>query len=727
MTLTILGNGIAQSKEYDVLLDPNVTILPAALQEEWSSNYMWYPGQLAAYYQQQCAQISKERCVNVGYPGNFFAKNNHAYFKREIKLNRESTLSWEGPTGITLFVNGIPQSAPDKQVKLPAGKTSLLFEVITEESLPCIILKGEGLDQTDKWQVSMDKIYWTIPESDARYNQPESLPDGPQDITAQVKPTQIYPMRNASLKGTNQISIGKNGYILVDFFHLEIGSLTFNAKGKGTITIRVGETPEEALERSDKVLEQYPLEPIVLSATESSYTIPERAIRFVSLECDGGAEISDLTFNAHAWPVEYQMQFETNDEYINNLFKMSRATLHASMHRFYLDGIKRDFLPWSMDALVSTLGGDYLFGEQQLSKNGISIALMPLNPQLTDIGIPDYPLHALFGLKQNYLRYGDLATSLQYKDRIIQLLDFYASIVDENGFVHGNYGDRQFGYTPGWSTANGPARKGIASYAQIMLYYNYETGAYFANLWKEKGLADKYHKLAQDLKKKIFEQFWDENKRAFINGTMNDGITVDGRLSHHAQYWAILADIFPVEAYDNLFENILPNLPTYYTSVSYEKGYEFMAYAKAGRIKELWDFIYRVFGDWMDQGHTRFPENFSTEASRSEQMVFYKRPYGLSLCHGANGVPVVVGALNGLVGFSQSTVKTNEYTFKPELLNLEWINCKVPVKEGYITLQLKAKGECTIEIPENCTVKMITKGQTLILKKSGVHSFNLAQ
>ena len=40
------------------------------------------------------------------------------------------------------------------------------------------------------------------------------------------------------------------------------------------------------------------------------------------------------------WPVEYQMQFETDDEYINNLFKMSSATLHTSMHRFYLDGVE---------------------------------------------------------------------------------------------------------------------------------------------------------------------------------------------------------------------------------------------------------------------------------------------------------------------------------------------------------------------------------------------------
>lgn len=717
----------AQTKEFDPSLDPNVTIVSRQSQEEWNSRYMWYPGQLAAFYQQQCARISKERCVNVGYPGKFFAKNNHAWFRKEVRLKKESSLCWEGPSDIILYINGVKQSVSGKQVILPVGRSSLLFEVTTDDSLPCIILKGAGLENPDEWQVSMDKEHWTIPESAVMYNKPGVLPDAPQDMTARIKPSQILPMRNAEMQGKDGISIGKNGYVLIDFFHLEIGTLTFQAKGKGTITVRVGETPEEALERDDKKLEQYPLAPVTLSEEGGTITLPERALRYVSLECDKGAEITSLRFDASLWPVEHQMQFETDDDYVNNLFKMSSATLHTSMHRFYLDGVKRDFLPWSMDALVSTLAGDYLFGDQHVSKNGISIALMPLDPQKSDIGIPDYPLHALFGLKQNYLRFGDLATSLQYKDRIIQLLDFYASIVDENGFVHGNYGDRQFGYTPGWSTYNGPVRKGVAAYAQIMLYYNYVTGAYFADLWKESALADRYRKLARNLKKKIFEHFWDDDRKVFINGTMNDNVTVDKRISHHAQYWGILADIFPEEHYDNLFENILPNLPNYYEVVSYEKGYEFLAYAKAGRIKELWDHIYGVFGDWMDQGHTRFPENFMMNASRARQLVFYNRPYGLSLCHGANGVPVVVGALNGLIGFSQSSMKTNEYTIKPELLHLKWIHSRIPVKEGYIVLKLNAEGESTIDIPAGCTVRIIKKigKKPLVLREQGGYSFRL--
>lgn len=717
----------AQTKEFDPSLAPNVTIVSRQSQEEWNSRYMWYPGQLAAFYQQQCARISKERCVNVGYPGKFFAKNNHVWFRKEVRLKKESSLCWEGPSDIVLYINGVKQSVSGKQVILPVGRSSLLFEVTTDDSLPCIILKGAGLENPDEWQVSMDKEHWTIPESAVMYNKPGVLPDAPQDMTARIKPSQILPMRNAEMQGKDGISIGKNGYVLIDFFHLEIGTLTFQAKGKGTITVRVGETPEEALERDDKKLEQYPLAPVTLSEEGGTITLPERALRYVSLECDKGAEITSLRFDASLWPVEHQMQFETDDDYVNNLFKMSSATLHTSMHRFYLDGVKRDFLPWSMDALVSTLAGDYLFGDQQVSKNGISIALMPLDPQKSDIGIPDYPLHALFGLKQNYLRFGDLTTSLQYKDRIIQLLDFYASIVDENGFVHGNYGDRQFGYTPGWSTYNGPVRKGVAAYAQIMLYYNYVTGAYFADLWKESELADRYRKLARNLKKKIFEHFWDNDRKVFINGTMNDNVTVDKRISHHAQYWGILADIFPKEHYDNLFENVLPNLPNYYEVVSYEKGYEFLAYAKAGRIKELWDHIYGVFGDWMDQGHTRFPENFMMNASRARQLVFYNRPYGLSLCHGANGVPVVVGALNGLIGFSQSSMKTNEYTIKPELLHLKWIHSRIPVKEGYIVLKLNAEGESTIDIPAGCTVRIIKKigKKPLVLREQGGYSFRL--
>lgn len=728
LTLLCLSCGHAVAREFDPLLDPEVRVVARPGGEVWDNEYMWYPGQLAAFRQENCARISKERCVNVGYPGKFFAKSNKAYFKKTMRSGKALGVKWAGPESVVLYVNGVRQPSEESMARIPAGKSEIMFEVTTVgDRLPCILLDGEGFRDNSGWLASMDGEYWTLPESAPCYNDPEVAPDAAREITAIIRPRDIFPLRNSEAMGPDGLRIGRNGYALVDFFHLELGALVFRAKGNGSITIRVGETPEEALERDESKFEQYPMAPVVLSVADTTVRMPVRALRYASIECDSCVEISDIRFEAEVWPVEYGMRFESDSEYVNDLFGMSAATLHASMHDFYLDGIKRDFLPWSMDALVSTFGGDYLFGDQQVSRNGISIALMPLGPDMSDIGIPDYPLHALIGLKQNYLRYGDLETSLQYRDRIVQLLDFYASIVDEDGFVHGNYGDPQFGYTPGWSTYNGPARKGIASYAQIMLYLNYEIGAYFSELWKDKGLSRKYGTLAAALKEKIFERFWDEEKKAFINGTMNDGVTVDGRISHHAQYWAVLAGLFPEKYYDHLFTKTLPSLPNYYSSISYEKGYEFLAYAKAGRVRELWDYVYRVFGDWMDQGHTRFPENFMPEASRAKQLEFYRRPYGLSLCHGANGVPVIVGIINGLAGFSQSDTRPSEYMVRPELLDLGWFELRIPIKEGYIDMHCSAEGASSIEIPAGCSVKVITgkDEKPVLLRSAGRYEFNL--
>ena len=86
-----------------------------------------------------------------------------------------------------------------------------------------------------------------------------------------------------------------------------------------------------------------------------------------------------------------------------------------------------------------------------------------------------------------------------------------------------------------------------------------------------------------------------------------------------------------------------------------------------------------------------------------------------------------VGALNGLIGFSQSSMKTNEYTIKPELLHLKWIHSRIPVKEGYIVLKLNAEGESTIDIPAGCTVRIIKKigKKPLVLREQGGYSFRL--
>src|SRR5690606_848920 len=118
-----------------------------------------------------------------------------------------------------------------------------------------------------------------------------------------------------------------------------------------------------------------------------------------------------------------------------------------------------------------------------------------------------------------------------------------------------------------------------------------------------------------------------------------------------------------------------------------------------------------------------FPENFSYKKNRNEQLVFYNRPYGLSLCHGANGVPGIVAGLHGIAGFSQSDARPNHYTLRPDLMDLEWANIAFQVKEGKIKLKLSKSGKQEVEIPENCTVTFVNRDNSVKkITKKGIYT-----
>lgn len=717
MAIAAVGTAGAQKNfQYDPLLDPTVEILESPVRNG-GGEFMWYPGQLSAHLQQKRMKESAERCVNVGYPGKFYAPVYKASFRKDLSLSSETKVEWTSTGNVKLFINGQQKDVASNSAVLPKGKSKVMFEVAAEDNLPSIKILLDGKVSAEGWSASLDGSYWNFAETSPIFGTAGRTPLDDPEIQVVIKPESVISVRNA-IVDEDWIVIEKNGYVLIDFFHLEMGEVSFKAKGKGKLVVYVGESPEETLNEDTKIFEQVPIAPYVLSGEETVITLPEMALRYVKLFTDGECEISDIKFTAKMWPVEFLASFECNDERMNDIWKASIATLHTSTHGFYLDGIKRDYLPWSMDAVLSTFGADYIFGDQQTSRNSLSVALLPYNPTFEDIGIPDYPLHALIGFKQYLKRYGDFNTILAYRDRMEQLLRFYETLQDEDGFI-GRMGI--WGFVPGWATRQGPDKKGTPAYAQIMLYYNYVIGAEFAAKWGDRKLVKYCNDKAEALKKSIFKHFWNEEKGLFVNGYKQNG-ELDEGISHHAQYWAMLAGIFPEERSEAWFERV-SNIPYYKSYVSFEKGYEFLAYAQARKVEQMWDFLFTVFGDWLNQGHTRFPENFSYTKSKNEQLVFYSRPYGLSLCHGANGVPGIVAVLNGIAGFSQSDSKPNQYTLQPDLIHLEWANVEFPVKEGEIKLKLTKNGADTVEIPEGCRVDYIGRdGKKTTLTKKGVYN-----
>lgn len=707
------------SVAYDPLLDPDVTLLQNVC-SAGEAPWMWYPGQLAAYSQRKCLQESDARCVNVGYPGNFYAPVDSAMFRTELISKIPTNLIWHATGRVTAYVDGIPVDSQSGNIVIGKGKHRLVFKVSGGVSLPSLLVEDSGL----KWQASVNGVDWVPAEWDSRRCNPEYYPDNMPEIIAQIPPKTIMPVRNTKVEAS-AINIGKNGMVLIDFFHLEKGRISLVARGNGKLRFYVGETAQEAFNRDVKKFEQFDIEPVILDASYRRIELPVRALRYLAIESEDNAHIDSLILNAEVSPVDFKMSFNCDDDHINDIFNMGAATLHASTHDFYLDGIKRDFLPWSMDAVASTFAGDYLFGDRQVSRNCISVAMLPKNPKQSDLGIADYPLHALIGLRHYLQRYGDDGILEQYRDRVLELMDLYTSLVDEKGFL--TQSASKTGFIPGWSTKNGPDGRGVPAYAQMMLFANYKIAADLCRVWHLGERVRDYERKASILRANILSEFWDSDKSAFINGYDRRGKR-DTRISHHAQYWGVLTDLFPKEHYDVLFTKVLPAIPHYYEDISYEKVYEFMAYSKAAHIPKMWRFLEVVFGDWMKQGHSRFPENFSPAASAAGQLGFYGRPFGLSLCHGANGAAPIVAVLNGILGFTNKTdivSGSGEYDIIPDMMHLRHIDARIPIKEGFIELHLRKGDVSNIVIPDGCCVNISDKGKLRRIKGSGSYTFIL--
>lgn len=675
---------------FDPMFDSQCHVQQKNGGDEWPGAYMWHPGQLAAWLQADNLARSKGRCVNVGYPGSYYKRSETTLFQANTDLDNAGMLDWRSTGEVQLTLDGEVQECKGNQFEIPAGKHELQILVTSQSRVPALIVKGAGLEDDNCWTASTDGENWSPVESDSRYCCPESFPDEKQEVLVTIP-----------YEGKFKLKAGEQR--LVDFKYLELGYVRLHVKGNARLAFSVGETAAEARNTDIRGFEQYALDTLSIEG-EQDISLEEHALRYLNITAvEGECTVSDLHFDAEMWPVKPEMGFECDDEELNDIFNAATATMHTCMHNFYLDGVKRDFLPWALDAVLSSIGADFAFGDRQMGRNGISIALLPDHPSKEDIGVCDYPLHALIGLQQEYLRYGDLKTSLMFQKRIIDQMNVYMSLQDENGFISA---DGDWGFIPGWDLQNGPERSGTAAYAQMLLMENFRIAARFARLWEMPELAETYTARADFLEKSIKDCFWDADRRVFINGLRPDG-SRDERISHHSQYWAVLTGLYPEAGYGHLFEEVYPSIPNYFGDVSFEKGYEAMAFAKAGYTAEFIDIMKKIFGVWLEKGHTRFPENFMVYESEAKQLEFYDRPFGLSLCHGANGVAPVCTVVYGLFGFRQDMEHPGEYTVSPKLSGLKYMKGYFPVKEGRITIQVSEDGEVNVDAPDNCTVRVL--------------------
>src|SRR5947209_10664263 len=103
---------------------------PASTAKEWNAQWIWYPGQLAAYRHSRRVRLAMNRCSSVGYPANFRQPVTAVYFRKSGTADRDVPLRWAAPVGrVRATIGGRGGDITSRQGVLRAGQSGIEMHI----------------------------------------------------------------------------------------------------------------------------------------------------------------------------------------------------------------------------------------------------------------------------------------------------------------------------------------------------------------------------------------------------------------------------------------------------------------------------------------------------------------------------------------------------------------------------------------------------------------------
>jgi hypothetical protein len=648
----------------------------------WNAQWIWYPGQLAAYRHARRVQLAMERCTSVGYPGNFRQPQPQAWFRKTGVASQDTHLRWAAPISrVRTIIGGRTRDVTLRSDVLRSGESDIAVQIDFAQSLPCLLLEGGDFSTSTAWEASLDGEHWMPVETGGGSN-PDLLPDAPGEVTVRLPVDRVvYPAGPA--QAVYPIASGRD--VLLDFHETELGSLCFVVRGKGQMTVQVGESIAEVQDPDERQFEQFPLAPISLTDESRRIQLPQRALRFARFSTSGEAELRNVRFDASLWPANESGHFESSDPELNLIWKVAVSTLRSNMHDFYLDGIRRDALLWH-DGPLSLEAYERVFFDADLSRQTLIGETLPEHPAIRDVGIIDAPMYDVIGFEREYLVRGDAGFSRMFRDRIEDIVRFYERLQNERGFVDAARVE-PYGYFPDWSATrqSGPDQHGTPAYGQMLLAGMFAAAARLAAAWNDEALQNRCRSARRRLAAAVREAFWRPNDGLFANGLDRDG-KLDERFTSFAQAFAVAFGIAQPEEYVSLFHflNDETRRPAHY---SLSQVVELTAYARAGRADLA---VKRLKSAWLpmiQRGYWRFFEDIEPALDANQQLAMYGFKFGNSLCHAWAGAAPVMAISRGILGIEPIEPGYSVCSVNPQRCGLEWFRGAVPSPTGAIEVE----------------------------------------
>ncbi len=682
--------------------------------------WIWYPGDFEIVLANKMQNRRTER--GTFFPV-FWKIDSHSVlidFHKVFDVPAAETVDIYVEGAYNVKLDGKAFEGSPKQITVPAGKHKINIKVFNQTNVPAIYVKGKTIVSDATWLVTFEDKEWideTGKASDISATKWLNAGSWNFNSPAQLPSQFVLPVREQTAvsneKGTNSM--------LVDFGKETFGFIKLHGlKGKGKLSVYYGESKEEAL--STEHCET--LDRVEVNSTEKKDQTMElsKAYRFVNVQYDDGVTLDSVSMLYEYADVKEQGSFTCNDEEINNIYEVSKYTFELNTREFFIDGIKRDRWIWSGDAYQSYLMNYYLYYDSETVKR-TTYALRGKDPVTGHINtIMDYTFFWFLGIYDYYLYTGDTHFIAQNYDRMKTLMDYVLARRNKDGLMEWMSGDWIF---IDW--AAGLSKKGEVSFEQLLFARSLETMALCANIADDKDAASQYNALAVDMRKKVFDVYWNDQKQALVHSRVNGKQTEN--VTRYANMFSIFFDYFTESQKQQVKKTVLLNDNIQKITTPYMRFYELEALCAMGEqsyvLKEMKDY----WGGMLKLGATSFWEEYNPDKKGAEHYAMYGREFGKSLCHAWGASPIYLLGKYYL-GVKPTSAGYATYLVEPDLGGLQWMQGKVQTPKGEIELyvskeQIKIKGAAGIGV---LVIKSKTPptGSNLSIKTIGNNQYEIA-
>jgi hypothetical protein len=681
-----------------------------------AATWIWYPGD----FEIELANKMQNRRTERGtfYPvfwkmdAHYVLVDFHKVF--DVPQQEEVNIYVEGEYNVKLD-GKLFEGSPVKII-VPAGKHKINIKVFNRANVPAVFVKGKSVFSDSSWLVTFEDKEW-IDESGKTsdvsathwlkagywdFNLPSQLPSAFKLPVVKNSPIK-------TIKGAKSL--------FVDFGKETFGFVKLHGlKGRGKLSVYYGESREEALSPDHcETLDRLD----VNNTNKKDETLGlSKAFRYINVQYDGTVSLDSVSMLYEYADVKERGSFKCNDDEINKIYQVAKYTFHLNTREFFIDGIKRDRWVWSGDAYQSYLMNYYLYFDNETVTRTL-LALRGKDPVTAHINtIMDYTFYWFLGIYDYYLYTGDKTFIQQFYPRMQSLMEYCLGRRDENGLMKGLPGDWIF---IDW--AAGLSKKGEVSFEQLLLARSLETMGLCAGIADDATGAARYKQLSEELRKKLFDFYWNENKQALVHSRV-DGKQTDN-VTRYSNMFSIFFNYFNETQKQTVKKSVLLNEDIQKITTPYMRFYELEALCAMGEqsyvLKEMKDY----WGGMLKLGATSFWEEYNPGKKGAEHYSMYGREFGKSLCHAWGASPIYLLGKYYL-GVKPTSAGYATYDVEPGLGGLQWMEGKVPTPKGDIEIyvsreQVKITGRSgvgTVRIksktqPTGKNVTAISKGENI--------------